>query len=153
MLQYPLINYLTTAQSKSSENSFEEQNDEAREFEAKFEAKFANMEEEFSDEIEYNDYESYLNPCSHRGYTDDFYQRQPQRLLSTSSSEKFLKIPEKFVKSRSFSTSSKAKRISKRDSLLKVKGWLLQLQIQALKVTECGYKNSSSKFIMAKPLK
>ena len=30
---------------------------------------------------------------------------------------------------------------------------LLQLQIQALQVTECGYKNSSNKFIMAKPLK
>ena len=83
------------------ENSFEEQN----EFEL-------NMEEEeegqFGDEIE--NYESYLNPCSHRGYSDDFYQRQPQRLLSTSSSEKkFLKIPEKFVKSRSFSTSSQAR--------------------------------------------
>ena len=65
------------------------------------------MEEEgqFGDEIE--NYESYLNPYSHRGYTDDFYQRQPQRLLSTSSSKKFLKIPEKFVKSRSFSTTSK----------------------------------------------
>ena len=87
----------STAQSKSSENSFEEQN----EFEF-------NMEEEgqFGDEIE--NYESYLNPCSYGGYKDDFYQRQPQRLLSTSSSEKFLKIPEKFVKSRSFSTSSKA---------------------------------------------
>ena len=33
------------------------------------------------------------------------------------------------------------------------KGRLLQLQIQALQVTECGYKKSSSKFIMAKPLK
>ena len=29
------------------------------------------------------------------------------------------------------------------------KGQLLQLQIQALQVTEFGYKNSSSKFIMA----
>ena len=59
------------------------------------------MEEgQLGDKIE--NYESYLNPCSHRGY-----QRQPQRLLSTSSSEKFLKIPEKFVKSRSFSTTSK----------------------------------------------
>ena len=33
------------------------------------------------------------------------------------------------------------------------KGQLLQLQIQALQGTECGYKNSSSKFVMAKPLK
>jgi hypothetical protein len=32
-------------------------------------------------------------------------------------------------------------------------GRLLQLQIQALQVTECGYKISSSKFIMEKPLK
>ena len=32
------------------------------------------------------------------------------------------------------------------------KGWLLQLQIQAIQVTECGYKNSSSKFVMAKTL-
>ena len=46
-----------------------------------------------------------------------------------------------------------AKRISKRGSVLKVKGRLLQLQIQALQKTECGYKNSSSEFIMAKPLK
>ena len=86
----------STAQAKSSDNSFEEQN----EFEL-------NIEEEgqLGDEIE--NYESYLNPCSYGGYKDDFYQRQPQRLLSTSS-EKFLKIPEKFVKSRSFSTSSKA---------------------------------------------
>ena len=30
---------------------------------------------------------------------------------------------------------------------------LLQLQIQALQVTECAYKNSSNKFIMAKPVK
>jgi hypothetical protein len=30
---------------------------------------------------------------------------------------------------------------------------LLQLQIRALQVTECGYKNSSSKSIMAKSLK
>ena len=30
---------------------------------------------------------------------------------------------------------------------------LLQLQIQALQVTECGYKNSSSKVIMPKTLK
>ena len=44
------------------------------------------------------------------------------------------------------------KRISKRGSVLKVLQ-LLQLQIQALQVTECGYKNSSSKFILAKPLK
>ena len=33
------------------------------------------------------------------------------------------------------------------------KGRLLQLQIQALQVTEFGYKNSSSKFIMVKALK
>ena len=33
------------------------------------------------------------------------------------------------------------------------KGGLLQLQIQALQVTECGYKNSSSKYIIPKPLK
>ena len=33
------------------------------------------------------------------------------------------------------------------------KGQLLQLQIQALQVAECGYKNSSSKVIMEKPLK
>ena len=33
------------------------------------------------------------------------------------------------------------------------KGRLLQLQIQALKVTESGYQNSSRKFIMAKHLK
>jgi hypothetical protein len=32
------------------------------------------------------------------------------------------------------------------------KGWWLQLQIQALQVTKCGYKNGSSKLIMAKPL-
>ena len=32
-------------------------------------------------------------------------------------------------------------------------GRLLQLQIQALQVTECGYKNSSSKLFMAKALK
>ena len=32
------------------------------------------------------------------------------------------------------------------------KGQLLQLQIQALKVTESGYKNNSSKFIMTKSL-
>ena len=31
------------------------------------------------------------------------------------------------------------------------KGRLLQLQIQTLQVTECGYKKSSSKLIMAKP--
>ena len=33
------------------------------------------------------------------------------------------------------------------------KGWLLQLQIQALQMTECSYKNRSYKCIMAKPLK
>ena len=34
------------------------------------------------------------------------------------------------------------------------KGRLLQLQIQALQVTECSYKSSiSRKFIMAKPVK
>ena len=33
------------------------------------------------------------------------------------------------------------------------KGRLLQLHIQALQVTACGYKNSSSKLIMAKNLK
>ena len=49
-------------------------------------------------------------------------------------------------------STSKPKRISKRGSVLKVcKGRLLQLQIQALQVTECDYKNSSSKFITAKP--
>ena len=31
------------------------------------------------------------------------------------------------------------------------KGKLIQLQIQALQVAECGYKNSSSKFTVAKP--
>ena len=94
-----------TAQSISSENSFEEKNDEACDFDAKFTAKFElNIDDDDGDEIE--NYESYLNPCSNRGYADDFYHRQPQRLLSTSS-EKFLKIPEKFLKSRSFSTSSK----------------------------------------------
>ena len=33
------------------------------------------------------------------------------------------------------------------------KGRLLQLQIQALQVIECGHENTSSKFIMAKPLR
>ena len=38
--------------------------------------------------------------------------------------------------------------------MLKVRGgYILQLQIQALQVTESGYRNSSSKFIMANPLK
>jgi len=47
------------------------------------------------------------------------------------------------------------RKLAKRTSLqcAKSKGRLLQLQIQALQVTECGYKNCSSKFIMAKPLK
>ena len=42
---------------------------------------------------------------------------------------------------------------SKRGQCAQGKGWLLQLQIQALQVTEYGYKNSSSKFITKKPLK
>ena len=49
-----------------------------------------------------------------------------------------------------------SKRISKKGSALQCaqsKRRLLQLQIQALQLTECGYKNSASKFIMAKPLK
>ena len=48
---------------------------------------------------------------------------------------------------------SEAKRISKRGNVLKVRGGCYNYRIKALQVTECGYKNSSSKFIMAKPLK
>ena len=91
------------------------------------------MEEEgqFGDEIEIENYESYLNPCSHGGYTEAFDKKfAGRRLLSTSSSEKFLKIPEKFVKSRSFSTSSKAGAAQKwSDFFVKTPTFLRKLRI------------------------
>ena len=49
-------------------------------------------------------------------------------------------------------TNKCTKRISKWGSVLNVRV-VATITVQALQVTECGYKNRSSKFIMEKPLK